>query len=211
MTGRLAQPENLRAITALLLAALVAAFPATERVHAQSSEPEPEPVLRSPTDREAEEEPTIEELEEGMIPTLTLPEFRVRVGGGVGIQTSGESNVFGRITEEFEWQPPALEFVLLGIGGAQAISTGGVGIYQVGARVGGHAWFCEDATVRCQGAITLQLGFVGGATGPNFDFSADADLRFLFGELVELHVRGGFFAVQMISFVNITAGIAIAF
>jgi hypothetical protein len=211
MTGRPAVPALLRAL--LLSSLVVAALACGGRAHAQDEDPEEEPILRSPTDRDAEEEASIEELEEAMVPTLTLPEFRIRVGGGVGLQTSGGAgeNVFGRVTEEFEWQPAALEFLLFGIGGAQSIASNGSGIYQVGARVGGHAWFCQDATVRCQGAITLQLGFVGGLTGPNFDFSADADLRFLFGERVEIYARGGFFAVSMISFVNITAGIAIAF
>ncbi|MDQ3034281.1 MAG: hypothetical protein M3Y87_17875 [Myxococcota bacterium] len=202
MTGRHADPA--------LLAALVVLGSTLGPASVCAQEREPEPVLSSPTARESEEEPSIEELEASMVPTLVLPEFRVRLSGGVGIQTAGASAIYGRITEEVEWQPPALQFVLLGIGGAQLIGPGGV-IYQVGGRVGGHAWFCEDAVVRCQGAITLQLGYVGGAGGAGFDFSADADLRFLFVKTVEVFVRGGFFAVGMASFVNVTAGLAIAF
>lgn len=171
----------------------------------------PEPPLPSPTQRAApEEDPEIAALEDQMVPTLTLPEFRVRVGGGIGIQTAGASNILGRVTQEVEWQPPALQFLLFGIGGAQAFGPAGM-IWQVGGRIGGHAWFCEDSLVRCQGAITLQLGYVGGAGGEAFDFSADADLRFLFAKRFELFVRGGFLSVGIASFINVTAGVAIAF
>lgn len=200
-------------------------IPPDEQVPTPEEEPEPapgtrrapervapEPMLRAPTDatyEDDDEDPSIAALEEQMVPTLTLPEFRVRAGGGIGIQTSGESNVYARITQEAEWQPPSLEFVSFGIGAAESI--GAQSLYQVGGRIGGYAWFCEDPVVRCQGAITLQLGAVFGAVGPDFDFSADVDLRFLFVKTVELHLRGGFFAVQMISFVNVTGGLAIAF
>jgi hypothetical protein len=181
---------------------------------APSPEPryvEPIPALPSPTARRAPEpEPSIEDLERRMQPTLDLPEFRARVGGGVGLQTSPADNVLGRVHEELEWQAPALEFVLVGLGAAQMFGPGGE-IYQIGARVGGHAWFCEDPVVRCQGAITLQLGAVLGGLGANFDFSADADLRFLFDRRFELFVRGGFFSVSASSFLNLTGGVGLAF
>lgn len=148
-----------------------------------------------------------------MIPTLVLPEFRVRVGGGVGLQTSSAASVgqpvYGRITEEVEWMPPALEFVSFGVGAAQMFGPG-PSLYQVGVRVGGHAWFCADAIVRCQGAITVQLGAVF-AGGTWFDFSADADLRFLLVKRFELFARGSFFSFESNSFLNIVAGVAIAF
>ncbi|AKF10139.1 hypothetical protein [Sandaracinus amylolyticus] len=198
-----------RIVVPALLFAVIASRPALVRAQDDDAE-----VLPSPTAGAPEPEPSIEELEEQMIPTLVLPELRIRVGGGVGLQTSGPvagaEPVYGRVTEEVEWMPPALEFVSFGIGGAQMFTTGGQ-IYQVGARVGGHAWFCEDVVVRCQGAITLQLGAVFGSLGEWFDFSADADLRFLFVERFELFVRGSFLSFGSNSWINIVGGAAIAF
>lgn len=187
-------------------------------------EPEPEPLPVPPPDRRGtldlegdqqpappveEGEPGIEAYEETLEPTLVLPEWRIRLGGGVSLATSGPSGVWGRATQEVEWLPPSLQFLSVGIGAAEMFGVGVTG--QIGVRVGGYAWFCEDATVRCMGAITIQLGAIFGAIGPDFDFAADADLRFLFSQLIELHVRGGFFSVQMQSFVNITGGVGIAF
>lgn len=207
MTGRLT-------VLGALVAALAAALPSVavpSLARAQDAQVVPPPPRPAPAG--SEPEPSIEELEEGMIPTLVLPEFRVRVGGGVGLQTSSAAPVgepvYGRITEEVEWMPPALEFVSFGVGAAQMFGPG-PSVYQVGARVGGYAWFCEDAVVRCQGAITLQLGVVV-AGGTWFDFSADADLRFLFLQRFELFVRGSFLSFGSNSFLNIVAGAAIAF
>ncbi|UJR86439.1 hypothetical protein [Sandaracinus amylolyticus] len=198
-----------RIVVPALLFAMIATSPALVRAQDDDAEVVPPPTTTSP-----DPEPSIEELEEEMVPTLTLPEFRLRVGGGVGLQTSGpvaaSEPVYGRVTEELEWMPPPLEFVSFGIGAAQMFTTGGQ-IYQVGARVGGYAWFCEDTVVRCQGAITLQLGAVFGSAGEWFDFSADADLRFLFVERIELFVRGSFLSFGSNSWINIIGGGAIAF
>lgn len=207
MIGRLA-------VLGAFVAALAAVLPSValpSLARAQDAEIVPAPPRPAPAT--AEPDPSIEELEDDMIPTLVLPELRVRVGGGVGLQTSSASAVgepvYGRITEEVEWMPPALEFVSFGVGAAQMFGPGQP-VYQVGARVGGYAWFCEDAVVRCQGAITLQLGVVI-AGGTWFDFSADADLRFLFLKRFELFLRGSFLSFGSNSFVNIVAGAAIAF
>ena len=80
--------------------------------------------------------------------------------------------------------------------------------------MGGLAGFCEDRIVRCQGAIALQIGFLYGELAPAgaFDIAADVDIRFLFVNLIELYLRGGFFtAPGPNSFINVTAGMAIAF
>lgn len=205
MIGRRVVPR----IASLALLAALAAEPSLAR--SQDAEVVPTPPRPRPAG--AEPEPSIEELEDDLIPTLVLPEFRVRVGGGVGLQTSSASAVgqpvYGRITEEVEWMPPALEFVSFGVGAAHMFGPGQP-VHQVGARVGGYAWFCEDAVVRCQGVITLQLGVVI-AGGTWFDFSADADLRFLFVKRFELFVRGSFLSFGSNSFVNIVGGAAIAF
>lgn len=155
-------------------------------------------------------DPSIEEFEEQLDPTLVMPEWRVRIGGGVSIATSGTDTILARTTQELEWLPPVLQFLTVGVGAAEMFGPAGTS-GQVGLRVGGYAWFCEDPLVRCMGAITIQLGAIFGAIGPDFDFSADADLRFLFDKTFELHVRGGFFSVQSLSFVDITAGVGLAF
>ena len=157
-----------------------------------------------------EGDPSIEEFEEQLDPTLVMPEFRVRIGGGVSIATSGTDTILARTTQELEWLPPVLQFLTVGIGAAEMFGPAGTS-GQVGVRVGGYAWFCDDPLVRCMGAITIQLGAIFGAIGPDFDFSADADLRFLFDKTFELHVRGGFFSVGTLSFVDITAGVGLAF
>lgn len=157
-----------------------------------------------------EGDPSIEEFEEQLDPTLVMPEFRVRIGGGVSIATSGTDTILARTTQELEWLPPVLQFLTVGVGAAEMFGPAGTS-GQVGVRVGGYAWFCDDPLVRCMGAITIQLGAIFGAIGPDFDFSADADLRFLFDKTFELHVRGGFFSVGTLSFVDITAGVGLAF
>lgn len=158
-----------------------------------------------------EEDPSVESVEEELPPTPHLPEFRLRAGGGISLATAGLSGVMGRATQEFEWQPPQLGFLFVGIGIAEMFPQ--YPTIQAGLRAGGYAMFCENALVRCTGAITLQVGVIAGAISSNvgFDFSADADLRFLFWQSLELHLRGGFFSFEMNSFVNITAGAGLAF
>jgi hypothetical protein len=175
----------------------------------------PEPSTEDPAARELDplddpRDPSIEEVEAAMLPTLTLPEFRVRVGAGVSIPTSGVVAPYLRLTQDVEWMPPAAEFLSFGIGAAQTTDAGFLTIVQVGARVGGFAWLCEEGSVRCMGAITLQIGAVVG-NAVAFDLSADVALRVLFEEIFELGLRGAFFVVDTISWLNISGEIAIAF
>jgi hypothetical protein len=168
------------------------------------------PVVASPTERRpAEVEPTIAELEDVMRPTPWLPEWRIRVGGGISLGTSGAEILSGRVTQEVEFQPTPLEFLQFGLAAAQTI--GAQQHYQFGARLGVYALWFEDSVFRLHGAIDIQLGLVTGIGGPELDFAGDVDIRFLFGRVIELYVRGGFFVHAGASIVNITGGMAVAF
>ena len=175
-----------------------------------ASEPARLPILASPTTPPATpREPTMAELEEAMPPTLTLPEFRLRAGGGVAIATGGDTLVWAHAAEEFDWQPAALEFVEFGVGAAETI--GPSVLVQAGLRVGAYAWFCEDAIVRCQGALDLRAGVRTGAGGTGFDLGANLDLRLLFDEAFELTLRGAFATVELVSFLDVTLHAGAAF
>lgn len=138
-----------------------------------------------------------------------LPEFRLRAGAGVALPTAGDFGLGFRITQDFEWQPRGGEPFFVGLGGAEILGAGVVG--QAHVRLGLHAWFCEERPVRCQAAVA----FVGGAAfGSNLvapNIAGDTDLRFLFWERLELHVRGGFSFLANVPFIDITGGIGVAF
>ena len=168
------------------------------------------PVLESPTRRvPPPPEPTEAALEEALPPTLDLPEWRVRAGGGVGIATGGETLVWGRATQEVDVQPRELQFLEFGLAAAQTV--GPATIVQAGVRSGAFAWFCDEGDVRCQGAIDLQAGVRAGGADVAFDLGANLDLRLLIGEVFEVSLRGGFFSVDLVSFVNATGQAGLAF
>lgn len=199
-------PDMRRPLASLALTLVLVLLAWSTAAQAQDTTPF-EPTLGG-----EEEEESIEELEERLVPTAWLPEFRIRAGGGIGIPLGGTSVILGRATQEVEWQIPEAEFIFVGLGAAEIFGSGVT--VEAGARVGGLATFCEDRIVRCHGAITLQIGFLYGELAPAgaFDIAADVDVRFLFVNIFELFVRGGFFtAPGPNSFINVTAGLAIAF
>ncbi len=163
-------------------------------------------------DDEDAEDAEIEAYESSLTPTLYVPEFRIRAGGGVGIPLAGSNEVSLRLTQQVEWQPPDLEFLSFGLGGSELV-VGGNSIGQVGVRVGGYAAFCHEPGLTCQGAINVQLGAIfGGGVEPSFDLSADLQLRLLIADHFELHVEGGFWtAPGGLSYVDVTAGLGVAF
>jgi len=174
------------------------------------AEPTRLPVLESPTRRvPPPPEPSEAALEEALPPTLDLPQWRVRAGGGVGIATGGETLVWGRATQEVDVQPRDLQFLEFGLAAAQTV--GPATIVQAGVRAGAFAWFCDEGDVRCQGAIDLQAGVRAGGADVAFDLGANLDLRLLIGEVFEVSLRGGFFSVDLVSFVNLTGQAGIAF
>lgn len=156
---------------------------------------------------EAEEERRFQEEEEALPPPPD-PEWRLRAGAGVGLPLNGASQPYLRLYQEIEWQPAILSPFLFGIGGAEYLVSGVLG--SAGARVGLATYFCQDAVVRCQGAINLVVGAFFGQGVLAFDFGGEGDVRFLFGAL-ELTVRLGFGGGGGINMLHGGAGIGAAF
>jgi hypothetical protein len=184
----------------------------------------PPPPRRPPSDEELEaeeeaermaeerdeDEPTVIDEDMDLVPDPPdLPEWRLRAGAGVALPTAGEFGFALRLTQDFEWQPRGAEPFLFGIGGSENLGAGLIG--QAHARVGLHAWFCDERPVRCQGAVAVVGGAAFGLGNVGPDLAGEVDLRFLFWERLELHARGGFFTLGGVALINITGGLAIAF
>jgi hypothetical protein len=139
------------------------------------------------------------------------PEYRLRAGAGVALPTAGDTRPLARITQDFEVQPlPATPFYF-GVGGAEVLG-GAFVIGTVGANIGLAAWVASEPNLRFQGAIHLHLGASFGGGFVSFDAAGEVDLRLLTGDdLLELHLRGGFFTLQSITYIDITAGLGLAF
>jgi hypothetical protein len=83
-------------------------------------------------------------------------------------------------------------------------------IVQAGARVGGFTSLARWDDVECVGAVLLALGGIF-TSDVQFDIGADVDLRFLFGPLIELTLRGGFMSYGSNSLVTVALALAAAF
>lgn len=183
----------------------------------------PPPPRRRPSEEELDEEeeaeraaeepdddpdPIDEDME--LVPDPPdLPEWRLRAGAGVALPTAGEYGVALRLTQDAEWQPRGVEPFLFGIGGSENVANGVIG--QAHARVGLHAWFCEEGPMRCQAAIAVIGGAAFGLGNVGPDVAGEVDMRLLFWETLELHVRGGFFTLGGVALIDITGGLGVAF
>lgn len=137
------------------------------------------------------------------------PEFRLRAGAGIALPTAGDNRPLARITQDVELQLRDAAPFYFGIGGAEVFSTFVIGT--VGVNAGLAAWVLQDPGIRLQGAIHVHLGasFGGGYVSP--DIAGEVDFRLLTADdYLELHLRGGFFTLNSITYLDITAGIGIA-
>lgn len=139
------------------------------------------------------------------------PEYRLRAGAGVALPTADDTRPLARITQDFEVQPlPAAPFYF-GVGGAEVVG-GAFVIGTVGANLGLAAWVASDPGFRLQGAIHLHLGVSFGGSNVSPDIAGEVDVRLLTAEdILELHLRGGFFTLAGITHIDITAGVGVAF
>lgn len=206
--------------------------PASTVVVESASEPEPWVTAAVESEPEGDEDPegtleiiptpprpmTAEEAEAAEeraldedvpLPPPPDPEWRLHAGAGIGVPTNGYSDVFVRFHQDIEFQPNDAAPFLFGIGGAEYIGPSTLG--SIHGRFGAHAWFCEDAVVRCQGTVALTAGaFFAGASSTAFEVAGDADARFLFGSF-ELSVRVGFGGGAGINLMNAGAALGAAF
>lgn len=165
----------------------------------------PTPISRE--EAEEEEERRFAEAEDALPPPPD-PEWRLRLGAGVGLPLNGASSPYLRLYQEIEWQPTIVAPLIFGLGGAEYLVGGLLG--SAGARVGLATYFCADAIVRCQAAINVVLGAFFGQGVLAFDFGGEGDVRFLFGAL-ELTVRLGFGGGGGINMLHGGAGVGAAF
>lgn len=177
----------------------------------------PVPARPAPADDALEDEEELGEgvpIDEGfeLPPRLREPpEYRLRAGAGVALPTAGDTRALLRITQDVELQPLPTSPFYFGVGGAEVLG-GSFVIGTVGANLGLAAWVASDPSFRLQGAIHLHLGaaFGGGTVSP--DIAGEVDLRLLTAEdVLELHLRGGFFTLGGVTFLDITAGLGVAF
>jgi len=177
----------------------------------------PVPARPAPDDEELEDDAERGEgvpIDEGFeLPPRVRepPEYRLRAGAGVALPTAGDTRALLRLTQDVELQPLPTTPFYFGVGGAEVIG-GSFVIGTVGANLGLAAWVASDPAFRLQGAIHLHLGaaFGGGNVGP--DIAGEVDLRLLTADdVLELHLRGGFFTLGGVTFLDITAGLGVAF
>lgn len=139
-----------------------------------------------------------------------LPQLRLRAGAGVALPTASEYGIGLRLTQDFEWQPRDVAPFLVGIDGFEVVGSGGL-LGGAHLRVGLHAWICEARPVRCQAAIALIGGAAFGLGNVSADIAGEIDLRLLVWDRLEAHVRGGFFMLAGVPFIDITGGLGVAF
>lgn len=170
-------------------------------------------VPTPPTPLSAEEARAAQERSDDALlartPPPPMPEWRIRVGGGVGIPVSGSSTPMLRLHEELEFQPEAAAPFVFGIGGAEYLLGGTFG--SVGARLGMASSFCEVGVVRCQGGVHIVLGAFLGEHLAAFDVGGEGDVRFLFSDVFELSLRGGFDGGGDINLIHIDVKLKTAF
>ena len=129
------------------------------------------------------------EAAENALPPLPDPEFRLRAGAGIALPLSVLDVPLLRIHQDFEWLPVATAPFIFGISGAQYFGAATFG--SAGGRIGATAFFCETEGMRCQGAISTQIGAFFGSNSVAFEATGEADARLLFGAF-ELSLRVGF-------------------
>lgn len=155
----------------------------------------------------AQEERRLDE-EADALPPPPPPEWRLRAGIGVGLPLNGANVPYMRVHQEIEWQPTGAAPFIFGLGGSEYLLGGVLG--SAGARIGMATDFCQDAVVRCQGAVNVVLGAFFGSGLLAFDAGGEGDVRFLFGAL-ELSVRVGFGGGGGINMLYGSGGIGAAF
>jgi hypothetical protein len=170
-----------------------------------------EGAFREETLEEPEEGETVDEGFELPPRPDEPPEFRLRAGAGVSLPTAGDTQPAFRVTQDFEIQLRDVAPFYFGIGGAEILTAAFV-IGQVGLNAGLAAWIARDPMFRLQGSIHVHLGAAFGGGFANFDIGGEVDVRMLVADdILELHVRGGFFTLSSVPYVNITGGLGIAF
>lgn len=182
----------------------------------------PTPPRPSPNEELEEEEAWEEEegaaegetVDEGFeLPPIPdePPQFRLRAGAGVALPTAGATTPAFRVSQDFEIQLREIAPFYFGVGGAEILTADGL-IGQAGVNAGLAAWIARDPMFRLQGAIHVHLGAAFGGGFANFDIGGEVDIRLLVADdILEFHLRGGFFTFVSIPFVNISAGLGVAF
>jgi len=163
-----------------------------------------------PVSREQAEEEEQRRLDEELdtLPPPPDPEWRLRIGAGLGLPLAGASVPYLRLYQEIEWQPTGAAPFLFGLGGAEYVGGGVLG--SAALRVGAATDFCRDSVVRCQAAIVIVLGAFFGQNLVAFDAGGEGDVRFLFGPL-ELSIRVGFGGGGGYNFLTGSGGVGVAF
>jgi len=136
----------------------------------------------------AEQDAAIEAAERLLKPPPD-PEFRLRAGAGIALPLSVLDVPLLRIHQDFEWLPSAVAPFVFGVSGAQYL--GASTLFSVGGRIGATAFFCETEGMRCQGAISTQIGAFFGPNLVAFEATGEADARLLF-DAFEVSLRIGF-------------------
>ena len=159
-------------------------------------------------EEEVEAQDAAIEAAENALPPPPDPEFRLRAGAGIALPLSVLDVPLLRIHQDFEWLPSATAPFVFGISGAQYLGVSTFG--SVGGRIGATAFFCEMEGLRCQGAISTQIGAFFGSNSVAFEATGEADARLLF-DAFEVHLRLGFAGAGGINMLFADLGIGAAF
>ncbi len=193
--------------------------PPAAEVPLTTEEAEPEMVERDGVLFERRERPRTREEEieaqdaaidaaERALPPPPDPEFRLRAGAGIALPMSVLEVPLLRLHQDFEWLPSATAPFVFGISGAQYLGVATFG--SVGGRIGATAFFCEMEGMRCQGAISTQIGAFFGSNTVAFEATGEADARLLF-DAFEVSLRIGFAGANGFNMLFADLGIGAAF